>query len=73
MDVVGSIVSIVAAVHIALTSAVRSARVLGRDGLHAIDVAGIDNCADVEPVDSVPTIPAQLAEYARDDIRAFGD
>ena len=73
LDIVGSIVSIVAAIHIALTSAIRGARVLGRESLHAIEIVGVNNRADVEPGDSIPTIPSHLAEHARDNIRAFGD
>jgi len=73
LDIIGSIVSVVAAVHIARTSAIRGARELGRDSLHAIEIVGVNNCADVEPGDSIPTIPSHLAQHTRDIIRALRD
>ena len=73
MDIIGSIVSIVAAVHIALTSAIRGARGLGRESLHAIEIVGVNNRADIEPGDSMPTVPSHLAQHTRDNIRALGD
>jgi hypothetical protein len=71
LDIIGCIVSIAAAVHIALTSAIRGARGLGRESLHAI--VGVNNHADVEAGDSMPTVLSHLAQHTRDDIRALGD
>ena len=73
MDIIGSIVGVVAAVHIALTSAMRGARGLGRESLHAIEIIGVSNRADVEPSDSIPTVPSHLAQHTRDNIHALGD
>ena len=73
MNIISYIVSITIAVYIALTSTIRGSRGLRRESLHAIEIVGVNNRADVELGDSMPTVPSHLAQHTRDNIHALRD